>query len=319
MNVKKLICFALAVAFGGCLPSLHPLYTDDTLVFRAELIGKWSHEDSIWEFRDAGDMEYELRTFDGQQGRFSAHLVQLDDMLFLDIYPADDDLEEMQSFAATHLVPAHTFMKVEQIDPNLVLRLLDAGEVGSMLDDDPNLLKHEETEDRLVLTASTQELQAFMLAFGHEEDLFGEATEFTRRVPLYAEENLIFADSLLGRWRGKEDEVLEVARENDLTYRITYVEEDENPQRCLANLVQAGDVGLLALFFDEFALEEEDAGGLHLIPDLFVQVDRIEPELRLRPVHYDTAAELLGSVIAPKGDGPPEEQEPEPFQVFRRM
>ena len=319
MNVKKLICFALAVAFGGCLPSLHPLYTDDTLVFRDELLGKWSHEDGIWEFRDAGDMEYELRVFDGQQGRFSAHLVQLDDMLFLDIYPADDDLEEMQSFSATHLVPAHTFMKVEQIDPNLVLRLLDAGEVGNMLDDDPNLLKHEETEDRLVLTASTEELQAFLLAFGHEEDLFGEATEFTRRVPLYAEENLIFSGSLLGRWQGEEGEVLELARKDDLTYRITYVEEDERPQRCLANLVQTGDVGLLALFFDEFALEDEDAAGLHLIPDLFMQVDRIEPELRLRPIDYDTAAELLGAGIAPREDGPPEKQEPEPFQVFQRM
>jgi len=320
MKIKKLACFVLVVAFGGCLPSLHPLYTEDTLIFRAELLGKWSDGDSIWEFRDAGDMEYEMRVFDGKEGRFSAHLVQLDDMLFLDIYPADGTLQEMQSLSAMHLVPAHTFMKVEQIQPKLVLRAIDAGEVGNLLEDDPNLLKHEEVDNGLVLTASTEALQAFMLAFGHNEDLFEEPSEFTRREPLYAEENLIFADSLMGRWQGEEGEVVEISRWDELTYRITVVEEEGPAHHCTANLVQVGDTGLLAVFFDESALEDEDPNDLHLIPDYFMLIGQVEPELLLRPIDYDTAAELLGADLESREEETADEDdEPEPFEVFRRI
>ncbi|MBN2129862.1 MAG: hypothetical protein JW741_10215 [Sedimentisphaerales bacterium] len=317
MKIKQLACYVLVAACGGCLCSLHPLYTEDTLVFRDELLGKWSDEEGIWEFRDAGDMEYELRVFDGKEGRFSAHLVQLEDMLFLDIYPADDTLEEMQSFSAMHLVPAHTFMKVEQIVPTLVLRAIDAGTVGDLLEEDPNLLKHEEVDDRLVLTASTEALQAFMLALGHDEDLFGDATELTRHVPLYGAANVTFADSLLGRWKGEEDETVKITLWDEFVYRITRVEEDGTECRCLANLVQAGETRLLALFFDEFAFDDDPN---NFVPDTFMVIGQVEPELLLRPIGHDTAAELLGVDLEPHEEETSDtDDEPEPFEVFRRM
>jgi len=318
MKIKQLACFVLVAACGGCLYSLHPLYTQDTLVFRDELVGKWSDEDAIWEFRDAEDMEYELRVFDGKEGRFSAHLVQLDDMLFLDIYPAEETLEEMQSFSAMHLLPSHTFMKVEQIEPKLILRAIDAGEVGNLLEEDPNLLKHEEIDNGLVLTASTEALQGFMLAFGHDEDLFGDATELTRQVPLYGEENVTFADSLLGRWE-EEGETVDITLEDEFTYRITHAEEDGTECRCLANLVQAGQTRLLALFFDESAFDD-DPNELPLVPDVFLLIGQMEPELLLRPIEYDTAAELLGVDLAShEEEAADENEEAEPFQVFQRI
>jgi len=320
MKIKKLACFVLVVAFGGCLPSLHSLYTDDTLVFRDELLGKWSDEEGIWEFRDAGDMEYELRVFDGKEGRFSAYLVQLDDMLFLDIYPVGETLENMQTLYATHLVPAHTFMKVEQIEPELVLRAIDAGEVGNLLEDDPNLLKHEEVDNGLVLTASTEALQVFMLAFGHDEDLFGEATELTRQVPLYGEENVTFAESLLGRWESEEDEAVEITQWDEFTYHVTHTEEDGTECQCLANLVQVGETRLLAVFFDESAFEDEDPNDHHLIPDYFMHIGQVEPKLLLRPIDYDTAAELLGvDLESHEEETSDKNDEPEPFQVFHRI
>ena len=41
MNTRKALFCILALLLGGCLPvmSLHPLYTDDDLVFEEKLLG----------------------------------------------------------------------------------------------------------------------------------------------------------------------------------------------------------------------------------------------------------------------------------------
>ena len=48
--MKRFVCIVLAVIAGGCLPSLYPLYTDQTVVFEEKLIGKWSSDDGNWCF-----------------------------------------------------------------------------------------------------------------------------------------------------------------------------------------------------------------------------------------------------------------------------
>ncbi len=126
MGTKKAAFYLLAVMLGGCvLSSLHPLYTDEELIFEEKLIGKWSGENNLWEFRAGEPNTYQMRIFDGQEGRFVAHLVKLGDMLFLDIFPDSETLGEPQAFYGFHLLPTHTFMKVEQIEPKLQLRAMN--------------------------------------------------------------------------------------------------------------------------------------------------------------------------------------------------
>ncbi|MEN6577040.1 MAG: hypothetical protein ABFD90_11910 [Phycisphaerales bacterium] len=321
MKIKKLAYCLLVVVLGGCIPSLHPLYTEDTLVFSDKLLGTWSKEDSTWEFRKAGEKEYDLRVFDDdKEGRFAAHLVQLDNMLFLDICPAKDTLKDMQEFFSLHLVPAHTFMKVKQTEPNLVLSVINVEKVDNMLKDDPNLLKHERMEDRLVLTASSQELQKFLLTYGRSDDMFKDDTELTRRTPLYGKGNLVFSDALLGKWKSEAGDTMEIARQDELTYHVTHVQQDGTRQQCLANLVQVGDNRLLAVFFDESAIEKKGPGDRDLIPDLFVQIGGMEPELLMRAMEYEDVAAMLGSDREPpEGQTPAKDVEPEPFQVFHRL
>jgi hypothetical protein len=54
-------------------------------------------------------------------------------------------------------------------------------EMKKLLEQDPNAINHTIIEDRLVLTASTKELQAFVLKYADDERLFIEAGELYRK------------------------------------------------------------------------------------------------------------------------------------------
>ena len=55
-------------------------------------------------------------------------------------HPDDETLDNLNDISKIHFVPAHTFLRVFQTDPNLQLQWLD---IKSVLEEDPNLLKHE--------------------------------------------------------------------------------------------------------------------------------------------------------------------------------
>ena len=62
MNRKLLLIVAVTGALVcGCLvPSLHPLFTDDDITVRKELIGDWVFEDgdALWLFQLEPDSSY---------------------------------------------------------------------------------------------------------------------------------------------------------------------------------------------------------------------------------------------------------------------
>ena len=87
---RKLLFYLLAAILGGCVPSLHPLYTDKDLAFEEKLSGSWSDSEQIWKFEgDSEEKSYELIILDKdlKKGEFTAHLVKIDNMLFLDLFP----------------------------------------------------------------------------------------------------------------------------------------------------------------------------------------------------------------------------------------
>jgi hypothetical protein len=184
MNTKKMFLYGLALIIGGCLPtSVHRLYTDEDVVFDPNLIGVWSekpdaNDSPIWEFYAAAEPNtYEMfyTEKEGDSAQFFAHLVKLDDMLFLDVYPAEPNTR-LNWYGRVHFVPVHSFIKIEQIRPTLQMRMMNLDKLNQLLKAEPNLLKHELAEDeRIVLTASTEELQNFMREYADANGIFGNA------------------------------------------------------------------------------------------------------------------------------------------------
>jgi hypothetical protein len=197
MKTKKLFFYLLAGILTGCVPSLHPLYTNKDLVFEEKLLGTWSNDSDhkqIFEFARAGNdpngREYTMVYTDGggKKGEFRAKLGKLNGTMFLDLFPGKLECQTSE-FYNLHFLPAHTFMKIEQIEPVLKMATMKSDKMEEMLKDDPNLIKFEDLEEReFVLTASTEELQEFMKKHANDEDLFDSIGDLKRVVPKVSEE-----------------------------------------------------------------------------------------------------------------------------------
>jgi len=189
MSAKKYFIAALVLAvIAGCVPSLHELYTEDTITYDPKLVGCWeTGEDEQWCFPRHKDQEaYDLIITAGEEDQRSfliAHLVNLDGRRFLDLFPKDDMDMCTGDWYKFHLLGVHTFMQVWQTDPNLVMAVMQPDEVRSLLRKNPKLIKHEIVDDRVVFTAPTGQLQAFLSNPAIVEEIFDEPGILTRYKP----------------------------------------------------------------------------------------------------------------------------------------
>ena len=194
MKTKTMLFYLSACLLVGCVPvlSLHPLFTEKDVVFEEKLLGAWADDsDGVWEFKSIDEPEkaYEFRLTDkeGKRGLFVARLVKLEEKLFLDVmakqFPcSEEDVEETGfMYNAFFFVPAHMFMRVDSIEPKLAMRWADVDKVKELLEKDPNAVRHEVLEDNVVLTASTRELQRFVLKYSEDHEVFSSEVALHRK------------------------------------------------------------------------------------------------------------------------------------------
>jgi len=194
MNIKKILFYLLAVVLGGCVPvaTLHPVYTDETVVFEEKLLGIWTDDsDGYWKFtriaRDPNGYYLELKDDEGNKGLFETHLCRIDGKLILDAIPAAypcsekevDDMEfELNGYFFQQL---HTFAKVEFEDPNLTIAITGEDKFEELLEESPTSLEFNKVESRLIITDSTEKLQKFIAEYINDERLCSDANRLKRQ------------------------------------------------------------------------------------------------------------------------------------------
>ncbi len=165
LKISFALGFTLLIA-GCVVSSMYPLFTEKDLAFDPALVGTWAgqDEDDTLLFQDAGAKAYNLiYIVEGQKLKFVAHLVQLGEFKFLDVYP-----KMSKDHDGYHLIPAHTFWRV-QSDGNILLAAwLDQDWIKERIAKKEVRIPHLLIEDRVILTASTEELQKFVLKYGDE-------------------------------------------------------------------------------------------------------------------------------------------------------
>jgi hypothetical protein len=68
--------------------------------------------------------------------------------------------------------PVHTFIRVDSIGERLAIRITDDDRFKELMQAEEGAVKYEMLDDRPVLTASTKELQAFVVKYAGDERLF---------------------------------------------------------------------------------------------------------------------------------------------------
>lgn len=169
----------------GCIPlSLNPFYFEKDRQFDPALVGQWAEKDEGPQirFEQAETNGYLMTDLETDSTRkFDARLFKIGDKLFLDLYPksngaANNDLLDM------HLIRGHSLMRVDRISPSFVVAGLDLNWLTNLLSDDPKALSHVATNDRLILTAATAELQAFIRKHVNDTSAFEQPTEMFRAI-----------------------------------------------------------------------------------------------------------------------------------------
>ena len=194
--MKKHLLLLATVAtliLAGCfVPSVNPLYTEKDLIFDPALVGTWGEagNEDRHIFAREGEQAYLLTSQDKESTNvFRAHLLQLGKHRFLDVVLARTS-DEWKGISRASVVvrPAHLFFKVEMDKSTLRLRALDVDWVEKLLKENPKAIAHErlhepdvrEEDNRAMLTASTAELQKFILKSVGEAKAFTEGDEWKR-------------------------------------------------------------------------------------------------------------------------------------------
>ncbi len=197
MKIKKILFYAIPVILGGCIPimSINPFYKDSDVMFEQKLVGTWVQDtnepDTTWIFsrsEEEPNKAYHLSFIDkeGNKGSYTAVLMKLQDKLFFDVYPDKMpwDTEDSNNISLPYntffLVPAHTIMKVDSIEPKLVLRITQSSKFKELIEEHPNEIEYQEGEDTIVLKSSTKELQVFILKYSQDERMFPDTITLER-------------------------------------------------------------------------------------------------------------------------------------------
>jgi hypothetical protein len=183
----------LAIAISGCLvKSLHPFYKESDVEFNIKLLGNWLDEDSAtWRINpfvfskglmkgDTTDNSYLVEMFDDSTNvsKFNVHLFRLDGKQYLDFTPLREGrYEEMIDI---HLIPAHSIAKIDFIsDSEVAISWFDEEWLENLFEENRVKISHEvintpdnNYKEEYVLTASTEELQKFIIKYGSEEDAY---------------------------------------------------------------------------------------------------------------------------------------------------
>jgi len=195
----------LLIFLSSCLTTLHPIFTEKDLSYDSKLIGTWNTESNgnkgvalITNLATESSIELpgKISTIkqkgylisylgaDGESDRYIAFLAKIGKHLYFDYYPADKKEDrKIDEFFGAHFVKMHTSYRVDiSKDGSFELTQLDEGYVRKLIDEKKIRINYEkDADDNTVITASTSELQQYLLKYGDEPSAYrNEKTVFSK-------------------------------------------------------------------------------------------------------------------------------------------
>jgi hypothetical protein len=209
------ILFAfLLVLLNGCLSTLHPIFTEKDLAYNPKLLGSWkmatdeknngsltmkgtatitnlATEKSVTLPGNLSSIKQKgyLVTYRDENGniteQYIAFLARIGKHLYFDYYPADiKEEKKLDEFFTAHFIKMHTSYRVDLIkDGGFQLSQLDQDYVNKLIEEKKIRIRHEKDEDGNigVITASTQELQQYLIKYGDDPHAYRKEKTIFRK------------------------------------------------------------------------------------------------------------------------------------------
>ncbi|MEQ8240080.1 MAG: hypothetical protein RIA69_12755 [Cyclobacteriaceae bacterium] len=110
---------------------------------------------------------------DSTTDTYIAHLVEIGDDLFMDLYPTKEF--DSKSFS-DNFFPVHTFFKIALTEHEFSMTFFDLDKLNKLFESNLIRLRHENVEGTVLITAQPKELQKFLDKYADDESVF-EGTE----------------------------------------------------------------------------------------------------------------------------------------------
>ena len=171
---------------SACVVSaVHPFYTPQDLDSDGAIVGAWKYQDEVTFVFTPGDnnilnvtVEEEVEPEKRFTSRFEGHLFRLGPDSFLDLYPAS--VPEGSEFYLLHFFRCHTVAKVDLSAGRLEMRFVSPAWLASQIKEGAVTIAHAKSDEILLLTATTEEMQELLYLNASDENAFGEAVVFER-------------------------------------------------------------------------------------------------------------------------------------------
>lgn len=192
-NFSKYLIVTLCFLATSCLViSYHPLYSKSDLFANDLMLGNWIDQDStFWYFSFAENGNATEKTIDSTayfvklqpKGKelitnsyFKVHLIKLQETYFLDFFLEEyrEGEDSGSDLFDIHMMPVHTFAKLVLKKETAEIRWLDPDWLKKQIENGQLALKHEEEDGDFLVTASTEELQQFVLQHSNDTLAFSD-------------------------------------------------------------------------------------------------------------------------------------------------
>lgn len=218
MKTRYLVLLAIILLAGqSCtIFSLNPLYHEEDLLEMPEILGLWEDADDgkgkeFVSFERLDDNKFIFRYMEGnkqtvidvytgkeeadisaedlnvlkeQTVSFEAGILKVGDHYFIDLYPyykyyeGDDHDEEYYLFR--NFIPTHSFLKFEWESDELVLFMFSYDRLKELFEQNRIRIHHQQFDDYIVITASTDELQKFIRKYADDEKAFEDPEKYVK-------------------------------------------------------------------------------------------------------------------------------------------
>ena len=197
----------LLLFLSSCLTTLYPIFHKEDTVFNTKLLGYWKCSDkenniSFMEFKKIPD-DYKqelppaIQEISGK-GYFVSRISSLGDITdqyfvflakigknyYLDYYPAETTVQKnVDRFYKDHFIKVHSNYRCDFKDNNhFEMKLFDGDFLDKLISDNKINIRHEVIGGRNLITASTDNLQKFIITYSENAAAFGDNITYCTRI-----------------------------------------------------------------------------------------------------------------------------------------